>query len=750
MFYSHFSLSKKGPLARIWLAAHWDKKLTKAQVFETNIETSVDGILQPKVKMALRTSGHLLLGVVRIYSRKAKYLLADCNEAFVKIKMAFRPGMVDLPEDNHIAAANAITLPEVFHDFDTAMPDLNDVDIEAQFSLNQSRAEEITLHEDYNMSSMASKNTGFDQGFGFSEVENSDILRHGIEHSLLFSEGVDHLMDRDKEPIASTSTGSGILSQNSLGIDAPIRDDGFGGNIGQVITDNFFQAGGLFDDVPAAPMEVPDGQPPVSPPFNTPIRNDDDDDHFMPPSPGRQSSDDEGSRPASPVNLPFPNAGALGLIPSPDRDQTLMPPPDIDMHDMHDIHDIQASEEPEPLNEQNASVDQTTLVQNEEESFALAPVDASALRGLPKTKRKRKLIVDEVKNISGEEMKAQLSDTTDIVITLDLAPPTKRLMHWKETGGVEKLFALPGKTIPAIPLAKNYQRHLTAKTLTNEELEGDGVEGDEDNALPAIAGPLPARRGRKRKIPLEDENQGPAKKDVLPPIPEVPSQVEIMEVDTPAPVLVAPPTPAIPEEIEHVENNPQNPVELQPITSPLNNSGLMLPPDEIPPIKSNEPINNENQSINPFDELRPPTPVDSSVVDTSIVNNQSLPEPELQNMGYDNHINQSADFNQVVMDNMGYDGHHNAPVTPGLPSPRGGATPWRDQDYDYPASVGPVEEQQAPHETNEQYEERVMNKRANQLYHTIKTRFAKKDTLLFDDLTYRNRRKEVYYFIHIK
>jgi len=37
-----------------------------------------------------------------------------------------------------------------------------------------------------------------------------------------------------------------------------------------------------------------------------------------------------------------------------------------------------------------------------------------------------------------------------------------------------------------------------------------------------------------------------------------------------------------------------------------------------------------------------------------------------------------------------------------------------------------------------------MNKRANQLYHTIKLRFAQKDTLVFDDLTYRNRRKEVY------
>jgi cohesin complex subunit SCC1 len=135
MFYAHFVLNKKGPLARIWLAAHWDKKLTKAHVFETNIEQSVEGILQPKVKMALRTSGHLLLGVVRIYSRKAKYLLADCNEAFVKIKMAFRPGMVDLPEDNREAAMNAITLPEVFHDFDTEMPDLNDVDIQVFYCM---------------------------------------------------------------------------------------------------------------------------------------------------------------------------------------------------------------------------------------------------------------------------------------------------------------------------------------------------------------------------------------------------------------------------------------------------------------------------------------------------------------------------------------------------------------------------------------------------------------------------------------
>lgn len=70
--------------------------------------------------------------------------------------------------------------------------------------------------------------------------------------------------------------------------------------------------------------------------------------------------------------------------------------------------------------------EQTTLLNNEEESFALAPVDASALKGVTKAKRKRKLIVDEVKNISGEEMKSQLANTSDIITTLDLAPPTKR------------------------------------------------------------------------------------------------------------------------------------------------------------------------------------------------------------------------------------------------------------------------------------------------------------------------------------
>ena len=90
MFYSQVILAKKGPLAKVWLAAHWgDKKLARPQIFATDISQSCTDITNPSVPLALRLSGHLLLGVVRIYSRKVKYVLNDCTEAMLKLQMAF-------------------------------------------------------------------------------------------------------------------------------------------------------------------------------------------------------------------------------------------------------------------------------------------------------------------------------------------------------------------------------------------------------------------------------------------------------------------------------------------------------------------------------------------------------------------------------------------------------------------------------------------------------------------------------------
>jgi len=86
-------LAKKGPLGKIWLAAHMgEKKVPKVQIMGTDIPDSVKNIEEPAVPMALRVSGHLLLGVVRIFSRKVAYLMTDCSEAMLKIKDSFRAG----------------------------------------------------------------------------------------------------------------------------------------------------------------------------------------------------------------------------------------------------------------------------------------------------------------------------------------------------------------------------------------------------------------------------------------------------------------------------------------------------------------------------------------------------------------------------------------------------------------------------------------------------------------------------------
>lgn len=65
MFYGAYVLAKKGPLAKVWLAAHWDKKLTKAHVFETDVSATVEDIISPKVSThSTCTVWYMYLGTV--------------------------------------------------------------------------------------------------------------------------------------------------------------------------------------------------------------------------------------------------------------------------------------------------------------------------------------------------------------------------------------------------------------------------------------------------------------------------------------------------------------------------------------------------------------------------------------------------------------------------------------------------------------------------------------------------------------
>ncbi|KAG8863286.1 sister chromatid cohesion protein 1 [Tulasnella sp. 330] len=171
MFYAEAILSRRGPLAKVWLAAHWERKLSKTQTLQTDISQAADAIMgQEVVPMALRLSGQLLLGVCRIYSRKAKYLLDDCNEALLKIKMAFRPGLVDLTEDQLAVNRNAITLQGDGFDLDFMIPDANwEFDFDRPIGQGQqhiAREKDITLAENHMNFNLDDPMYEFDLGGG--------------------------------------------------------------------------------------------------------------------------------------------------------------------------------------------------------------------------------------------------------------------------------------------------------------------------------------------------------------------------------------------------------------------------------------------------------------------------------------------------------------------------------------------------------------------------------------------------------
>ncbi|KAL1767708.1 double-strand-break repair protein rad21-like [Sigmodon hispidus] len=514
MFYAHFVLSKRGPLAKIWLAAHWDKKLTKAHVFECNLESSVESIISPKVKMALRTSGHLLLGVVRIYHRKAKYLLADCNEAFIKIKMAFRPGVVDLPEENREAAYNAITLPEEFHDFDQPLPDLDDIDVAQQFSLNQSRVEEITMREEVGNISILQEND-----FGDFGMDDREIMREGSafeDDDMLVSTSASNLL---LEPEQSTSNLNEKI--NHLEYEDQYKDDNFGeGNDGGILDDKLISNndGGIFDDPPALSEAGV----------------------MLPEQPAHDDMDEDDN-----VSMGGPD--------SPDSVDPVEPMPTM--------------------------TDQTTLVPNEEEAFALEPIDITVKE--TKAKRKRKLIVDSVKELDSKTIRAQLSDYSDIVTTLDLAPPTKKLMMWKETGGVEKLFSLPAQPLWNNRLLKLFTRCLTP--LVPEDLRKRRKGGEADNLdefLKEFENPEVPREEQQQQQQQQPQQQ-PQRDIIDEPILEEPSRLQesVMEASRTTNLDESTMPPPPPQGVKRKADQ----IDPEPVIPPQQVEQMEIPPVELPP-----------------------------------------------------------------------------------------------------------------------------------------------------------------------
>ncbi|KAG9233788.1 putative cohesin subunit rad21 [Amylocarpus encephaloides] len=188
MFFSDALLSKNGPLAKVWLAANIERKLTKNNILQASVKDSVDVMMNPDntAPRALRLNGHLLLGIVRIYSRKARYLLDDCNEALMKIKMAFRTSSNnDIPAGLHMPSRDALMLPDVLTEGDDldlpAMPDtsilfsqLNEEDI---ITPRKKRAGSIGfgMSEDFNNSQFLPSDKGNNDEIQYQPLDDIDL-----------------------------------------------------------------------------------------------------------------------------------------------------------------------------------------------------------------------------------------------------------------------------------------------------------------------------------------------------------------------------------------------------------------------------------------------------------------------------------------------------------------------------------------------------------------------------------------------
>lgn len=91
--------------------------------------------------------------------------------------------------------------------------------------------------------------------------------------------------------------------------------------------------------------------------------------------------------------------------------------------------------------------------------------------------------------------------------------------------------------------------------------------------------------------------------------------------------------------------------------------------------------------------------------------------------------------------NMGFDGHAASPARGVLNEDV--QNEW-NQDYEFPASVEGQQgnDEQQVDETIEQFEERVLNKRAAQLFVSVRSRLLKTDEMVLSDMTHRNNKKQ--------
>ncbi|PKC17829.1 hypothetical protein RhiirA5_265487 [Rhizophagus irregularis] len=477
MFYSEAILSKKGPLAKVWLAAHWERKLSKTQFLQTNIQTSVGAILggdQPP--MALRLSGQLLLGVVRIYSRKAKYLLEDCNEALLKIKLAFRPGEVDIPEDQRIANFESITLPDNITEFDILLPDpglhlkqWSDVAPVASSS-NISRPQDITIRDNFDLS--------LDLNIGDDLLGDADDDRD-------FDLNLDDDPDQKatgKDDIGSHSHEDETSSEIEIARDAqneiPLTAEDV---IGKSMEDDPLM---MMDDGPELQLDFD---------LNDNINLDENTDVLNPNTDITKDTNilsNLDTNKDDTMNIENPDGMDIDIPINFDLDETNNINPEgpifsptsqrsVERQD-DQLQEPQGPQEQEPQEPQESQEFQELQEPHDTQEFQ----EQEEVRQHGPVRRKRRLIVDEITELPNRHIKSQIDDTSDICIEPSYLPVSRKLLRLAEIRQMGAWYFLdltaPHNILPEL-------RYLFARKRQRVSSPSK-VQEDDNEALPGPSG----------------------------------------------------------------------------------------------------------------------------------------------------------------------------------------------------------------------------------------------------------------------
>ena len=357
--------------------------------------TLTESIINPDAPLALRLSGQLMLGVVRIYSRKVNYLFQDCSEAMVKIKSAFtKADAVDLPEGQETAPLGLITLPENYDDLDVFF------DPVLAASHGHTVGDEGYMQM---QTSDANANAAKAVGATHATAAKEDITLDDDEYDEWDNNfAYDERIDGD---IEGEDAGFGSDDENDFGYNPSVYKTP-DANPDAAVTDPNARAEPALEDYDAD-VNALDADAAERPPIDDDadrIHADDDDIAPMPLEDDLEDQDGvRGTLPAEQFKTPGPAAkdaeGAEGAEGAAEggaegKDGPGTPP---------------ASE---PTSTPGITVEWGKAHQRN----AAGDVEGKAKRAAgPRRKAKTKPIIDEVTMLTNEQIKAQLADTSDIV-----------------------------------------------------------------------------------------------------------------------------------------------------------------------------------------------------------------------------------------------------------------------------------------------------------------------------------------------